>query len=135
MRLLLDTQVLLWTLLTPDRLLATPREAIEDGVNEIFVSIASPWEIAIKKSRANLNPPEDLETQLTEKRFSLLPISLRHIRAIESLPHHHGDPFDRLLIAQAQIEKLPFLTADDQFLRYEIDVIWAARRKPRRKRK
>ncbi len=130
MRLLLDTNVLIWTLLTPDRLLATLREAIEDGANEIFVSIASPWEIAIKRSRANLNPPNDLDVQLTEKRFSLLPISLQHIRAIESLPHHHGDPFDRMLVAQAQTDGLTIVTSDRKIARYQVAVMRATRRGP-----
>ena len=130
MRLLLDTNVLIWTLLTPDRLLATPREAIEDGANEIFISIASPWEIAIKRSRANLNPPNDLDVQLTEKRFSLLPISLQHTRAIESLPHHHGDPFDRMLVAQAQTDGLTIVTSDRKIARYQVAVMRATRRGP-----
>ncbi len=130
MRLLLDTNVLIWTLLTPNRLLATPREAIEDGANEIFVSIASPWEIAIKKSRANLNPPDDLDVQLAEKRFSLLPISLQHTRAIESLPHHHGDPFDRMLVAQAQTDGLTIVTSDRKIARYQVAVMRATRRGP-----
>jgi PIN domain nuclease of toxin-antitoxin system len=130
LRLLLDTNVLIWTLLTPDRLLATPREAIEDGANEVFVSIASPWEIAIKRSRANLNPPNDLDAQLTEKRFSLLPISLQHTRAIESLPHHHGDPFDRMLVAQAQTDGLTIVTSDRKIARYQVAVMQATRRGP-----
>lgn len=130
MRLLLDTNVLIWTLLTPDRLLAAPREAIEDGANEIFVSIASPWEIAIKRSRANLNPPNDLDVQLAEKRFSLLPISLRHTRAIESLPRHHGDPFDRMLVAQAQTDGLTIVTSDRKIARYQVAVMRATRRGP-----
>jgi PIN domain nuclease of toxin-antitoxin system len=130
LRLLLDTNVLIWTLLTPDRLLATPREAIEDGANEVFVSIASPWEIAIKRSRANLNPPNDLDVQLTKKRFSLLPISLQHTRAIESLPHHHGDPFDRMLVAQAQTDGLTIVTSDRKIARYQVAVMRATRRGP-----
>jgi PIN domain nuclease of toxin-antitoxin system len=130
LRLLLDTNVLIWTLLTPDRLLSTPREAIEDGANEVFVSIASPWEIAIKRSRANLNPPNDLDVQLTKKRFSLLPISLQHTRAIESLPHLHGDPFDRMLVAQAQTDGLTIVTSDRKIARYQVAVMRATRRGP-----
>ncbi len=130
MRLLLDTQVLIWTLLQPNRLLATTQEAIEDGANDVFVSIASPWEIAIKKSRGNLDPPDDLEVQLAEKRFSLLPISLSHTRAIESLPHHHGDPFDRMLVAQAQTNGLTIVTSDHKIARYQVAVMRANRRGP-----
>ena len=128
MRLLLDTQVLIWTLLKPDRLLATAREAIQDEANEVFVSIASPWEVAIKKSHGNLDPPDDLDVQLAEKRFSLLPISLRHTRAIEDLPHHHGDPFDRMLVAQAQTDGLTIVTSDRKIARYQVAVMQATRR-------
>lgn len=130
MRLLLDTQVLIWSLLSPDRLLATTREAIQDGANDVFVSIASPWEIAIKKSRGNLDPPDDLDVQLAEKCFSLLPISLRHTHAIESLPHHHGDPFDRMLVAQAQTDGLTIVTSDPKIARYQVAVMRASRRGP-----
>jgi PIN domain nuclease of toxin-antitoxin system len=130
LRLLLDTQVLIWSLLKPDRLLATTREEIQDGANDVFVSIASPWEIAIKKSRGNLDPPDDLDVQLAEKRFSLLPISLRHTRAIESLPHHHGDPFDRMLVAQAQTDGLTIVTSDRKIARYQVAVMRANRRGP-----
>ena len=130
MRLLLDTQVLIWTLLQPDRLLATTREAIQDEANDVLVSIASPWEIAIKKSLGNLDPPDDLDVQLTEKRIALLPISLRHTGAIESLPHHHGDPFDRMLVAQAQTDGLTIVTSDRRIARYQVAVMRATRRGP-----
>jgi PIN domain nuclease of toxin-antitoxin system len=122
--------VLIWSLLTPDRLLDTTRKAIQDEANDVFVSIASPWEIAIKKSRGNLDPPDDLDAQLTEKRFSLLPISLVHTRAIESLPHHHGDPFDRMLVAQAQTDGMTIVTSDHRIARYRVAVMQANRRGP-----
>jgi PIN domain nuclease of toxin-antitoxin system len=122
--------VLIWSLLKPDRLLDTTRGAIQDEANDVFVSIASPWEIAIKKSRGNLDPPADLEVQLAERRFSLLPISLAHIRAIESLPHHHGDPFDRMLVAQAQTSGMTIVTSDHKIARYQVAVMRANRRGP-----
>jgi PIN domain nuclease of toxin-antitoxin system len=130
LRLLLDTQVLIWALLNPGRLLDTTREAIQDEANDVFVSIASPWEIAIKKSRGNLDPPTDLEVQLAKRRFSLLPISLAHTRAIESLPHHHGDPFDRMLVAQAQTDGMTIVTSDHKIARYQVAVMRANRRGP-----
>lgn len=89
----------------------------------MFVSVVSPWEIAIKKSRGNLSPPDDLESQLDEKRFSLLPVSLPHTEAIEALPHHHGDPFDRMLVAQAQVEGLTLVTADRKITRYQVALL------------
>ena len=130
MRLLLDTQVLIWSLLMPNRLLDTTREAIQDEANDVFVSVASPWEIAIKKSRGKLDPPDNLEVQLSEKRFSLLPISLVHTRAVESLPHHHGDPFDRMLVAQAQTDGMTIVTSDHKIARYQVAVMRANRRGP-----
>lgn len=130
MRLLLDTQVLIWSLLEPDRLHPTARDAIQDGANELFLSIVTPWEIAIKKSRGRLDPPDDLDAQLAAKHISLLPISLQHTRAVESLPHHHRDPFDRMLVAQAQTDGLTILTSDRKIAEYQVAVMRASRRGP-----
>ena len=126
MKLLLDTQVLLWVLTNPGRLSAAAANAIETGENRIFVSMASPWEISIKTARGNLTPPDDLEFQLDEKRFELLPISLRHTEAVAFLPHHHGDPFDRMLIAQAQVDGLTLVTSDREIRRYPVALFPAA---------
>jgi PIN domain nuclease of toxin-antitoxin system len=120
-RLLLDTHALIWALANPDRLSPQAAEAIRAEANDVFVSIVSPWEIAIKKSLGKLRAPDDLQVQLDEKRFELLPISLRHT---ESLPRHHGDPFDRMLIAQARVEGLSIVTADPSFAGYDVTVVW-----------
>jgi len=118
--LLLDTNALIWTLTKPDRLAKAAREAIRDEGNRIFVSVVSPWEMAIKESQGGLRCPDDLETQLERMRFALLPVSVQHATAIGSLPRHHGDPFDRMLIAQAQIEGLTIVTSDRQIQRYQV---------------
>ncbi|MGB7685180.1 MAG: type II toxin-antitoxin system VapC family toxin [Solirubrobacterales bacterium] len=123
MRLLLDTDALIWALSWPDRLSKAAAGAIRDPENDVFVSITSPWEIAIKKALGKLRAPDDLESQLHGKRITLLPITLRHARAIESLPHHHGDPFDRMLIAQAQIEGLTIVTSDRQMQLYQVALL------------
>lgn len=123
MRLLLDTHTLLWTLSKPERLANETRLAIQEARNEIFVSIVSPWEIAIKKSRGSLNPPDDLEAQLDGQRFGLLPVLMSHTRAVESLPPHHGDPFDRMLIAQAQVEGMTLVTSDHDMRRYQVTLL------------
>jgi PIN domain nuclease of toxin-antitoxin system len=123
LRLLLDTQVLLWVLTRPGRLSAAATDAIEAGENRILVSIASPWEISIKAALGNLTPPDDLEFQLNEKRFELLPIALRHTEAVASLPHHHGDPFDRMLIAQAQVDGLTLVSSDREIRRYPVALL------------
>ena len=124
MRLLLDTHVLIWALADPDRLSPSAAEAIQAEANDVCVSIVSPWEIAIKKSLGKLRAPDDLQAQLDEKGFELLPISLRHTASLESLPHHHGDPFDRMLITQARVERLPIVTADPSFAGYDVKVVW-----------
>lgn len=123
MKLLLDTNVLLWTLTSPDRLSAVAVETIEASENRVYVSVVSPWEISMKTSRGNLPVFDDLESQLAEMSFDLLPIGLRHTKAIESLPHHHGDPFDRMLIAQAQTEGLTLVTSDRAIRRYSVAVL------------
>lgn len=123
MRLLLDTQVLIWTLTNPKRLSEQARAAITAGENRVFVSLATPWEMAIKTALGNLTLPNDLEAQLSEKRFELLPIALRHTRAITSLPHHHRDPFDRMLIAQAQVDGMTLVTSDREIERYQVTLL------------
>lgn len=120
MRLLLDTQVLIWTLTNPKRLSEQARTAIAEGENRVFVSLATPWEMAIKTALGKLAPPEDLEEQLREQRFELLSIALRHTRAVASLPLHHRDPFDRMLIAQAQVDRMTLVTTDRQIRRYPV---------------
>jgi PIN domain nuclease of toxin-antitoxin system len=126
LRLLLDTHVLIWALTAPNRLSAVAAEAIQDEANDVFVSMVSPWEISIKKALGNLSPPDDLEAQLADRCFELLPISMHHTRAIASLPHHHGDPFDRMLVAQAQLESLSIVTADRKINRYQVTVLPAS---------
>lgn len=123
MKLLLDTQVLLWVLTKPKRLSAAVVDAIEAAENRVLVSIATPWEISIKTALGNLTPPDDLEFQLHEKRFELLPIALRHTEAVASLPHHHGDPFDRMLIAQAQVDGLTLVSSDREMRRYPVALL------------
>lgn len=123
MKLLLDTQVLLWVLMKPGRLSAAAADAIETAENRIFVSMASPWEISIKAALGNLTPPDDLEAQLNEKHFELLPIALRHTEAVAFLPHHHGDPFDRMLVAQAQVDGLTLVSSDREIRRYPVSLL------------
>jgi PIN domain nuclease of toxin-antitoxin system len=129
LRLLLDTQVLIWALTNPKRLSEQARTAITAGENRIFVSLATPWEMAIKTALGNLAPPDDLEAQLSEKRFELLPIALRHTQAVASLPHHHRDPFDRMLIAQAQVDGLTLVTSDREIRNYPVATLPATRRR------
>jgi PIN domain nuclease of toxin-antitoxin system len=137
-RVLVDTHCWLWALARPEALNAEAAALLSDGKTEVVFSAASVWEIAIKsalgKLRVSTIDSDSLFEILERQPVTRLPILHSHARQVASLPSHHGDPFDRLLIAQAQIENLPIMTADDQFLRYEIEVIWGARRKPRRER-
>jgi len=123
LRLLLDTHTLLWTLVAPDRLSANATRAIAAEESEVFVSIVSPWEMAIAKALGRMNPPDNLEALLEKRRFALLPVSLRHTHVIETLPHHHRDPFDRMLIAQAQVEGLTIVTVDRTMRRYPVSLL------------
>jgi PIN domain nuclease of toxin-antitoxin system len=125
LRLLLDTHTLLWTLVAPDRLSKNAAQAIAAEESEVFVSIVSPWEMAIAKALGRMNPPDNLEAQLEKRRFALLPVSLRHTRVIETLPHHHRDPFDRMLVAQAQVEGLTIVTIDRLLRRYPVSLLLA----------
>ena len=139
MRVLVDTHCWLWALARPEALNAEAAALLRDGETEVVFSAASVWEIAIKsalgKLRVSTIDDDSLFDMIDHQPVTRLPILHSHARHVASLPLHHGDPFDRLLIAQALVEDLPIMTADDQFLLYEIEVIWAARRKPRRGRK
>ncbi len=111
-RILLDTHVLLWWLADDARLGSKTRKIIEDERNEIFVSAATTWEVSIKKSLGKVTAPDDLDGIVEDEGFSKLCISLYHGQAAGQLPYHHRDPFDRMLVAQAQAEGLFLITAD-----------------------
>lgn len=130
MRLLLDTHVLLWWLDDRPALDTEARALIRSGENDVFVSAISAAEIAIKSSLGKLNAPDDLEQQLEDNAFTPLPLQVRHGLAVEGLPQHHRDPFDRLLIAQARCEELTILTADRMFKAYDIRMVNAGGANP-----
>lgn len=125
-KLLLDTNALIWTLSRPDRLSAHVVDQIRDEANTVFVSVVSAWEIGVKRAKGKLRLPGNLEEMLVEKNFEPLGLSLRHALAVESLPPHHHDPFDRMLIAQTQIDGLTLVTSDREMRHYPISVLPAA---------
>ena len=125
-RLLLDTHALLWWLGSDARLGAQARAIVTDARNEVFVSAASTWEIAIKRSLGKLSAPGGLDAIIGEEGFSPLPISLFHGQQAGSLPPLHRDPFDRMLVAQAQAEGLELLTVDARLAGYGIRLIDAS---------
>ncbi len=128
MRALLDTHTFLWWNLDHPQLSEEARQFIGNGGNEIYLSAASAWEIAIKAAIGRLTLPEAPDQYVANRmgrhRFIALPIELSHALHVYGLPQIHSDPFDRLLVAQSQLEQLPILTADDDIVRYEIEVIW-----------
>jgi PIN domain nuclease of toxin-antitoxin system len=124
MRFLLDANSFLWWVTGSARLSKVAREAIADEANDVFVGVGSLWEIAIKKSSGKLRFPHDFETVLHDEEFDLLPITYAHLRVLESLPPHHRDPFDRLLIAQSLAERMPIATSDRSFAAYGANIVW-----------
>lgn len=127
MRVLLDTQCWIWIGLQPDRFSPAARAIVDDRGSELLLSAASVWEIAIKYGMRKLPLPEPparyIEARLRRTQTTTLAITHPHALQAGALPRHHGDPFDRLLIAQAQIEQIAVITADPQFKRYDVDVI------------
>jgi len=126
--ILLDTHAFLWFVWDDPQLSVTARAAIKDPANRKLVSVASCWEIAIKagNGKVTLGASADVfvPRELTRNGFQLLEITLAHATAVETLPQHHKDPFDRLLIVQARIEGLPIVSVDAAFDPYGITRIW-----------
>lgn len=116
---LADTHVLLWSVMDNPRLSRRHREILaSDAI--VHASAASLWEISIKQSRGRLDAPGDLASLLPRMRFLPLAITLEHAQAVAQLPFHHGDPFDRMLVAQAGIEGLTLMTVDERLAAYGV---------------
>ena len=128
MNLLLDTQALLWFVLDDPRLSEKAQESIMVSDALVFVSPASLWEIAIKTSLGKYALPmpfaEFWDEQLLANDFILLPISVAHTARVADLLYHHRDPFDRLIIAQSLVEKIPVVSSDELFTSYGVERIW-----------
>ena len=128
MRLLLDTHIFLWFVWDDPQLSLLAKNAIESSENEIYLSAASAWEVAIKVSTGKLSIGQEVEPyfhqHLSQNEIGLLPISLAHIGKVATLPFYHKDPFDRLLISQSLAESMPLVSADVIFDLYGITRIW-----------
>lgn len=128
MRVLLDTHAFLWFVLGDAQLSRTARRHIEDPGNEKLISPASYWEIAIKISlkRYTLSQPYEtfMQQGITDNGFLILAIEPQHTAVLTSLPFHHRDPFDRLIIAQAMVEQIPVISGDAAFAAYPVTCIW-----------
>lgn len=125
MRLLLDTHVLLWWLSDDPTLSPGARELIADRSNLVGISAASAWEISIKRALGKLEAPDDLEEQIAANDFVALPITVTDGLAAGGLPRHHDDPFDRMLIAQAQNGGFALVTRDERLALYGVELVGA----------
>lgn len=127
MKLLLDTHIFLWLNSEPDKIPLAAYSACADPENELYLSHVSPWEIQIKqqlgKLRLSAALPDLIETQARENDLNMLPIELPHIYALQHLPYHHNDPFDRLLIAQAMSESMVLVTVDQKISLYQVETL------------
>ncbi len=129
MRLLIDTHVFLWWSMEHGARLSTrARDLLANGSNDVALSMVSAWEIAIKVGGKRMDLPDAVERYLPDRirhhGFEVMPIELAHVFRAGSLPLIHRDPFDRMLVAQAQIEGLPILTADPAIAQYDVETIW-----------
>lgn len=129
MRVLLDTHAFLWWVSERGaRLSDRARDLLIEGDTEVVFSVASVWEMAIKAGAGRMDLPDVVERYVPDRMrhhgFELLSIELRHAFRAGALPRIHGDPFDRMLVAQAQVEGLPILTADPAISRYDVETIW-----------
>ncbi len=128
MRLLLDTHTFLWWINNDSSLSEPARIAVSSQVNECYLSLASCWELAIKTSIGKLQLTKTVDRfipeELAANDFQLLSIDFRHVAKVETLPFHHRDPFDRLLVAQALIEKMTIISADAVLSEYGIKRLW-----------
>jgi PIN domain nuclease of toxin-antitoxin system len=119
-RLLLDTRTFLWWLADDPRLGTGARSAIALPANQVFVSAVTGWEIAIKRALGKLEAPDGLEEAIEQEGFLHLPVSFRHGERAGALPLHHRDPFDRMLIAQCELEGLELVSADLVIAKYSV---------------
>ena len=124
MTLLLDTHVLLWWWGEKVRLSAEVQRAIATS-DIVMVSAASAWETTIKQALGTLRLPAPFAAMVLGSAFSELPVTFRHAERLAALPAHHRDPFDRMLIAQAQVERVALVTHDRHFAAYDVKVLWA----------
>ena len=123
MKILLDTHVLVWALSSPEKIKPKVQDLLVDTDNIVFVSIASLWELQIKKSLNKISLPDDFISQLQENGFELLDINYKHIVKLDELPLIHRDPFDRMLVAQTIHENLSLVTNDLEIMKYNVKII------------
>lgn len=128
MKFLLDTCAILWMTLEPEKIPARVRTVFQNPRNRFYLSVVSTWEIAIKDQIGRLDlpspPAQFLSECISGYDLSVIDIQLRHTLHVGGLPIHHRDPFDRMLVSQAQLERLSILTADPAFSHYDVEIVW-----------
>lgn len=124
MKLLLDTHAALWFLAADERLGDDARRQLLDDDNRVLLSAAVVWEVAIKRSLGKLALTEAYVSLLVAEGAEPLPVSIEHAAAVERLPWHHRDPFDRMLVAQAQLERATLVSGDPALRAYDVPVVW-----------
>ena len=128
MKLLLDSHAFLWAIQSPEELSDAAREALSDTSNELLLSLVTIWELQIKSDLGKLvlaKPLRELvDEEIESGRMTLLPNTPEHLYALSGLPLHHRDPFDSLLIAQAQVEAMPLVTKDENIPAYGVAILW-----------
>jgi PIN domain nuclease of toxin-antitoxin system len=123
-KLLLDTHAALWWLGDDERVGRDARRELSDTSNDVLLSAAVVWEVAIKRSLGKLRAPSGFADALRGAGATMLPVSAEHAAAVEHLPWHHRDPFDRLLVAQAEIEGASLVSRDEQLAAYGVQLVW-----------
>ena len=124
MKVLLDTHALIWALEGNPRLSRTARAVLEDAAHEVLVSAVSAWEIAIKTALGRLKVPDDLIEATEAAGFVRRPLGFAEARRLQTLPLHHNDPFDRMLVAHALEEGAAIVTRDPNIARYQVPIVW-----------
>lgn len=125
MRYLLDTHIFIWWMEKNKRLSTDTFDLLNNSQNKVFLSVASIWEIVIKKAKKKLKTPKDVEGGIKASGFISLNIDLSHVLEIEKLPTYHNDPFDRIIISQAKIEDLTLITSDKKIWKYDLRLLKA----------
>lgn len=119
---LLDTQVFIWWMEENKKLPASVKSIIDDPLNNIFLSVVTPWEIVIKIKAKKLKVPKNFAEFIMNGVFKVMPIQVAHVLGVEKLPSYHKDPFDRILISQATVENLTLVTSDQKFRKYNLSL-------------
>ena len=125
MKYLVDTHIFIWWMKQDKRIKKEIKSILQDPQNYIYLSIATVWEIVVKKKIGKLKVPHDWKVTLKESNFLLLPISLEHVYKLENLPLHHRDPFDRMLVSQAIVENATLITGDNKLWQYDVALLKA----------